>query len=137
MPGSRPISLAHVASAATGSSARTIRFNGRGVPWRGPFPSITIIGDDEVINLYKYGIARMYLNLDDSGACYVCRGNGTYEMASFAVELAKLEAALARLGETLESTYDDSYKARKEKALRKAGISLLRIEIEPENSSPN
>jgi len=25
------------------------------------------------INLYKHGIARMYLNLDDSGRCYASR----------------------------------------------------------------
>ncbi len=89
------------------------------------------------INLYKHGIARMYLNLDDSGACYVCRESGIYETADFAQELAKLEAALAELGETLESVYDEAYKARKERALREAGVSLLRIEVEPENRSLN
>ncbi|MCI0624879.1 MAG: hypothetical protein L0387_25105 [Acidobacteria bacterium] len=89
------------------------------------------------INLYKHGIARMYLNLDDAGACYVDRGNGTYELADFAVELAKIKAVLAELDETLESVYDDAYKARKEKALRVAGISLLRIEVGPENRSLN
>lgn len=87
------------------------------------------------INLYKHGIARVYLNLDDSGVCYIYRGHGTYETADFALALAKLEAALAELGETLESVYDESYKARKEEALRRAGISLLRIEIEPESRS--
>jgi len=89
------------------------------------------------INLYKHGIARMYLNLDDSGVCYVWRENETYEVSDFVVELARLEAALAELGETLESVYDESYKAQKERALREAGISLLRIEVEPENKSVN
>ncbi len=89
------------------------------------------------INLYKHGIARMYLNLDDSGVCYAYRGDATYETADFALELAKLEASLAKVGETLESVYDDSYKARKEKVLQEAGISLLRIEVEPENRSVN
>ena len=89
------------------------------------------------INLYKHGIARMYLNLDDSGTCYAYRGDETYEPTDFAVELARLEAVLGELGETLESVYDDSYKARKESALREAGISLLRIEVEPENRSVN
>lgn len=27
------------------------------------------------VNLYKHGIARIYLNLDDFGRCYVARGN--------------------------------------------------------------
>ena len=89
------------------------------------------------IHLYKHGIARMYLNLDDSGTCYAYLEDATYEPTDFAVELAKLEAALAELGETLESVYDDSYKTRKKKALREAGISLLRIEVEPENKSVN
>lgn len=89
------------------------------------------------INLYKHGIARTYLNLDDSGVCYVYRGNSTYERGDFALEIAKLEAALAPLGETLESVYDESYKAQKEKVLRQTGISLLTIEIEPENRSIN
>jgi hypothetical protein len=55
------------------------------------------------INLYKHGIARMYLNLDDSGQCYVTRPNWRFERADFSSELAKLEAALSELGETLES----------------------------------
>lgn len=89
------------------------------------------------INLYKHGMARMYLNLDDSGVCYAYRRHATYETADFALELAKLEASLAELGETLESVYDDSYKGRKEKALRAAGISLLRIQVEPQDRSVN
>ncbi len=89
------------------------------------------------INLYKHGMVRMYLNLDDSGDCYLYRGNATYETGDFEVEIAKLEAALAELGETLESVYDESYRVRKEEALRQAGISLLRIELEPENRSIN
>jgi hypothetical protein len=95
------------------------------------------MGRANEVNLYKHGIARMYLNLDDSGECYVYQGHATYVTADFALELAKLEASLAELGETMESVYDDSYKARKEKALQEAGISLLRIEVEPENRSVN
>ena len=89
------------------------------------------------INLYKHGIARIRLNLDDLGRCYVCRGNSVYERAEFASELAKLEAGLARIGETLESTYDDCYIARKREALKKAGISLLHVKIEPQDISIN
>ncbi len=40
--GSRPISLAQVASAATGSSVRTILPSVRGVPFSGPLPSIAM-----------------------------------------------------------------------------------------------
>ena len=89
------------------------------------------------INLYKHGMARMYLNLDDSGQCYVRTGNSRYERADFTPQLAKLEAALAHIGETLESVYDETYMARKDAALRKAGFSVTRFEIEPENMSMN
>ena len=86
------------------------------------------------INLYKHGISRTYLNLDDSGQCFRYR-NSRFEKVDFVAELAKLEASLAELGETLQSAYDEAYIAQKEDALRKAGIPLLRVEIEPEDRS--
>jgi hypothetical protein len=89
------------------------------------------------IYLYKHGIARMYLNLDEFGQCYVARGNWQFERADFDAELGKLEAALRELGETLESVYDESYIARKRKALEMMGIPLQRIEIQPEDLSIN
>lgn len=89
------------------------------------------------INLYKHGIARMYLNLDNSDQCYVACEKGGFERADFSSELAKLEAALVELGETFESVYDESYIARKRDALRRAGIPLERIEIQPEDLSIN
>lgn len=89
------------------------------------------------INLYKHGIARMYLNLDDRGQCYVCRAKWRFEKADFDAELEKLNAALAQLGETLESAYDESYIERKREALQRAGISHERIEIQPEDLSIN
>jgi len=89
------------------------------------------------INLYKHGIARVYLNLDDSGQCYVAGEEGRFEQADFSSELARIERALADLGETLESVYDDAYIARKRDALRRAGIPLERIEIQPEDLSVN
>lgn len=89
------------------------------------------------INLYKHGIARMYLNLDDSGQCYVSRPNWKFERADFPTELVKLEAALARLNESLETAYDDAYIAQKRNALQRTGIALERIEIQPEDLSIN
>jgi hypothetical protein len=89
------------------------------------------------INPYKHGIVRSYLNLDDSGECFVSCGNSRFEKADFAAELAKLEAMLAELGETLQSVYDEAYIVRKEEALRKAGIPMVRFQIEPEERSIN
>src|SRR6266700_7109272 len=57
------------------------------------------------INLYKHGITRTYLNLDDDGNCYVFRGSWRYEPADFSAELVKLEACGKPQGEPLESTY--------------------------------
>jgi len=89
------------------------------------------------INLYKHGIDRMYLNLDDRGQCYVCREKWRFEKADFDARLARLEAALAELGETLESVYDEAYIEQKKKALEAAGILHERAEIQPEDLSIN
>jgi hypothetical protein len=43
------------------------------------------------INLYKHGISRSYLNLDDDGNCYIAAGPGCYSPVDFELELAKLE----------------------------------------------
>ena len=83
------------------------------------------------INLYKHGITRTYLNLDDAGNCYVFRGNGRFDPADFSRELKNLEAALAEQGETLQSPYDGAYIARKTRALASTGIPTLRINLEP------
>jgi hypothetical protein len=89
------------------------------------------------INLYKHGIARIYLNLDDRGQCYVCRERWRFEKADFDAQLSKLETALAELGDTLETVYDESYIERKTTALKAAGISHERMEIQPEDLSIN
>ena len=89
------------------------------------------------INLYKHGIARKYLNLDDSGQCYVCREKWPFEKGDFDAQLGKLEAALARLGETLKSVYDEAYIEQKKKAMQKTGISPERFEIQPKDLSIN
>jgi len=83
------------------------------------------------INLYKHGITRTYLNLDDAGNCYVFRGKGRFDPADFSRELEKLEAVLAEQGETLRSPYDDAYIARKTGALASSGIPTLRVKLEP------
>ena len=82
------------------------------------------------INLYKHGIARLYLDLDDEGKCYVYRGKSRFEPADFGSQLQRLEMALAELGETLDSVYDEAYIARKTRALAEAGIEHERFEID-------
>ena len=88
------------------------------------------------INLFKHGIARLYLALDDRGQCFVQR-NSRYERADFEAELGKIEAALREVGETLASPYDEEYSRRKQEALRRAGIPLVRIQVEPDDININ
>ena len=95
------------------------------------------MGRVNAINLYKHGITRTYLNLEDRANCYASRGDWRYEPADFSVELAKIEASLRELGETLATVYDDEYIARKDHALQQAGIPLLRIKVEPEEVTVN
>ena len=89
------------------------------------------------INLYKHGIARLYLALDDRGNCYRYSASSRYEPADFEAEIGRIEAALRELDENLESVYDEDYIARKQEAFRRAGIPLVRIEIEPEEVTVN
>jgi hypothetical protein len=89
------------------------------------------------INMYKHGIARIYLNLDDQGRCYLCRERWRFQETDFHVELARIEASLLDLGATLESVYDEAYIEEKRKALQKAGIMEERVEIEPNDWSIN
>ncbi len=67
----------------------------------------------------------------------MCREKWRFEKADFDVQLGKLEAALAQLGETLKSVYDVSYIEQKKKALQRVGISHERIEIQPKDRSIN
>ncbi len=84
------------------------------------------------INLYKHGISRSYLNLDDDGNCYVKGERGCHQQADLDQELAKLEKCLKGLQATLETPYDESFIARKREVLRQEGISLLTVHVEPD-----
>ena len=84
------------------------------------------------INLYKHGISRSYLNLDDDGNCYIARRPGCYIAVDFGQELSRLEERLKGLGATLETSYDESFIAQKREVLRQHGVSLLTIQVEPD-----
>jgi hypothetical protein len=84
------------------------------------------------INLYKHGISRSYLCLDDDGDCYVAGQPGCYVPTDFKQEISKLECCLKGLGATLETSYDESFMAQKREALRQHGVSLLTIQVEPD-----
>jgi hypothetical protein len=83
------------------------------------------------INLYKHGISRSYLNLDDDGNCFIAGKLGCYLATDFGQELLKLEECLKGLGASLETSYDERFIAQKREVLRQHGVSLLTIQVEP------
>ena len=87
------------------------------------------------INLYKHGVSRSYLYLDDDGNCYIAGRHGCYLATDFDQELSKLEKCLRRLGATLETSYDENFIAQKQEVLRQHGVSLLTIQVEPDESA--
>ncbi len=84
------------------------------------------------INLYKHGISRSYLYLDDDGICYAACKPGCYLPANFDQELSKLEVLLKGLSATLETSYDEGFMRQKREALRQQGVSLLTIQVKPD-----
>jgi hypothetical protein len=91
------------------------------------------MGRIDGINLYKHGITRTYLNLDDRGNCWI-RAHGVYVPGNWDVELARLEKWLASLGANLATLYDDAFIASKQKELQQRGISLLTLTVDPQDT---
>jgi hypothetical protein len=85
------------------------------------------------INQYKHGLSRHYLFLDDQGRAYEAAGRKEFREIPFDEALARVEASLEEIGETLETPYDSTYISRKEEALRTLGIDVLRVQIMPED----
>ena len=85
------------------------------------------------INQYKHGISRQYLFLDDEGRAYGAAGRNGFREIPIEEAIARVEAPLQEMGETLETPYESAYVGRKEAALRDGGIEMLRIRIVPED----
>jgi hypothetical protein len=84
------------------------------------------------VNLYKHGLSRRYLNLSDEGRAFRQLDRGRFEEIPFSEALAWVAEPLAAMGETLESAYDEEYRARRSEALRAAGIEELRLQVVPD-----
>jgi hypothetical protein len=78
------------------------------------------------------GSVAPYLYLDDDRNCYAAGKPGCYLPTDFEQELSRLEELLKGLGATLETSYDENFITQKRKALRQHGISLLTIQLEPD-----
>jgi hypothetical protein len=80
---------------------------------------------------YKHGISRRYLFLDDDGRAYEAAGREQFREIPFEEALARVEAPVKEMGETLETPYDSAYIVRKDAALRAAGFEVVRIRMVP------
>jgi hypothetical protein len=93
--------------------------------WCGGFMWMNrVVDKGVVIELYKHGITRLYLNLDADGGAHRWTGSGYEPM--------QLEEAIDRAFDGIEETgwdrtivYDDEVKAEKYRALREAGWTVI------------
>lgn len=76
------------------------------------------------IELYKHGITRRYLNLDQTGDAYEYTGKG-YRRIDFENAIEWVFEDLEEWGLSRETVYDDEFIARKYEALRKAGWTVI------------
>ena len=83
------------------------------------------------IHQYKHGISRRYLFLDEDGRAYEAAGRNEFREIAFEEALARVEAPLEEMGDTLETLYDSAHMLRKDAALRAAGFEVLRFRIVP------
>lgn len=93
------------------------------------------MGRLNAVNLYKHGITRTYMYLDDQGKCYKRLKHGSFLPTDWDTELRRLEASLTALGYTLTTPYDEGFIAQKRNALLKRGISLSTITVDPQETN--
>ncbi len=77
-----------------------------------------------VIELYKHGITRRYLNLDRFGGAYRYTGDG-YELITMEEAIEHVFEGLEEMGFSRETNYDEEFIRRKHEALRAAGWTVI------------
>ena len=80
--------------------------------------------DGSVIELYKHGITRRYLNLDHEGGSYRYNGKG-YDPIDLDSGIEWVLGELEDMGWTRETVYDDAFIAAKYQALRDAEWTVI------------
>ena len=93
------------------------------------------MGRLNAVNLYKHGITRTYVYLDDQSNCYKPGKHGSFVPTDWDTELRKLEVGLTALGSNLTTPYAEDFIAQKRTALLKQGISLLTITVDPQETN--
>ena len=83
--------------------------------------------DPAGIRLYKHGITRRYLTLDERGRAFRYTAFGYVEI-SLEIAIDEVFEGLDAVGATRETPYDDEFRAAKDAALPRAGYRVIRIE---------
>lgn len=79
---------------------------------------------DATIELYKHGITRRYLNLDQFNRAYRFNGEG-YDRIPVATAVDRVFADIEGTGWTRETRYDEEFVAEKHRQLREAGWTVI------------
>ena len=88
------------------------------------------MGKSGNVHLYKHGVTRKYLNMDDDGICYRYSPKGCDNMGIY-LPIDELQAVLhvykdiEQFGATPETKYNEAYKAGRDAALKEAGITSI------------
>jgi len=93
--------------------------------------------DDAVIEMYKHGITRRYLMLDQHNRAHRYTGDGHVQIpVALAVDL--VFEGIEEMGWTRETAYNEEFVAEKHRKLWEAGWTVITTELpEAVNSSAN
>ena len=80
--------------------------------------------DDAVIELYKHGITRRYLNLDQTNRAYRYTEDG-YVQTPVALAVESVFDGIEEMGWTRETRYDEEFVAEKHRLLAEAGWTVI------------
>lgn len=79
---------------------------------------------DAVIEMYKHGIARRYLMLDQRNRAYRYAGDGHVQIP-VAIAVDRVFEGLEEMGWTRETRYDEEFITEKHRRWREAGWTLI------------
>ena len=80
--------------------------------------------DDAVIEMYKHGITRRYLMLDQHNRAYRYTGESHVRIPG-AVAIEQVFEGIEEMGWTRETAYDEEFVAEKHRQLREAGWTVI------------
>jgi hypothetical protein len=83
--------------------------------------------DPAGIRLYKHGITRRYLALDDQGRAYRYTVFG-YRKTTMEEAVEEVFEGIEKTGATRETPYDDAWRAAKDAKLAEAGYRVIRLD---------